>query len=299
MGQMMFITETKNQLTQKHHLALRNLYLPIIGMEATTLYSILNDYNFMNKNNPSYMKLEDIAKTMRISLTELLVAKTKLEAVGLVRTFEKSDNTHFIFVLNAPLDPVAFKKNVTLYSQAIKQIGDLIFERVYFSTKELMVKKDDFNEVTVKYHDVFEVVADNQTTLEIPVVKFKNKQEAIKGLTTPQFVKFITSEKVSPTQLALFQRLQNSGLSSWSINEIVDYSFEINGKVVSAHIEAIANDLISKSITNPEDIRTEMTNAKSGAKPTESNISQPQVDVSSKTDDMAWNDIFESLGGEL
>lgn len=299
MDQIMFITETKNQLTQKHHMALRNLYLPIIGMEATTLYSILNDYNYMNRNNPSYMKLEDIAKTMRISLTEVLVAKTKLEAVGLIRTFQKSDDTHFVFVLNPPLEPVAFKKNVTLYSQAIKQIGDLIFERVYFSTKELMVKKDDFKEVTVKYHDVFDVVADNQTTLEIPIVKFKNKQEAIKGLTTPQFVKFLTTEKVTPSQLALFQRLQNSGLSSWSLNEIVDYTYEINGKVVSAHIETIANDLISKSITNPEDIRTEMENAKKGSKPTESNIVKPQENISSKADDMAWTDIFESLGGEL
>lgn len=299
MSDIMFTTELKNEISQNSLISLRNLYLPIIGMEAVTLYSIINDYHTLNKSNPTYISINDIASTMRMEPSEVLVAKKKLEAVGLLRVFERADNKHFIFSINTPLSPEAFKKNSILYRAAIKQIGDLVFERVYFNTKENNIKKDDFKEVTVKYHDVFDLPSDNiGNTLEMPMVKFNNKDEAIKGTTPYQFVKYISDVKVSPSQMALFQRLQNSGLSSWSINEIIDYSFEVNGSIVANHIEVIANDMISKAITNPLDIKVEMSNAKSISKSSEG-ISKSIEKEMTTNEDLSWNDIFDSLGGEI
>lgn len=272
MEKNMYITEAKQDLTVKHNIALRNLYLPIIGMEAITIYSLLCDSHYMNKANPSYTPLEDLTNTSRINILDFMTAKSKLEAVGLIRTFENANNTHFLFILNPPLLPEEFRNNNTLYSDTIKQVGEVVFERIYFSTRETRIKKDNFKEITSKYHDVFEIKTNKFTTLEIPMVNFANKVEAIKGTNSSQFIKYISGEKVSPTQLRLIQRLNNSGLSSQSMNEIIDYTYEINGKVVSNHIETIANDMISKNITNPNDIRVEMNNAKKNNKPTDSNV---------------------------
>lgn len=303
MSKIMFVTEVKNKITYENYISVRNLYMPIVGMESITLYSILNDYNYINKSNPTYHYIKDISDTMGISLDDLIKAKNKLEAVGLLRTFEKSDNNTFIFLLNPPLKPEYFRKNQMLFQKCVKQIGEVIFERFFFATKTPKMIKDEFKEVTIKYQDVFDITVQSQeSTLEIPMVKFKNKKDAIKGLMTAQFVKFISGETVSPSQLALIQRLQNLGISSQSINEIVAYTFEINDRFVSNHIEKIANDMISKGITNPVDIKKELDGARKFQKSHHSDIKQ-QI-VSSSTDavqetSLSWNDIFDTLGGEL
>ena len=302
MKELLFITELKQQINEKHKLALRNLYLPILGMEPIILYQLLIDYNEMNQGKKAYYEWKDIAKTSRMSIIELDIAKKKLEAVGLLRTFVSPDEIHHIFTINPPLLANEFKNNSLLYREAVKQIGDLLFERTYFATQEIRIAKDEFAESTAKYHDVFDAnVQQQQNTLDMPKVNFENKDDAVKGLTSSQFINYITNNRVSPTQLSMIQRVQNAGLSSWSLNEIIDYTFVVEGKIVSNYIESIANDLINKNITDPKDIRLELHNAKENSERLSSSTTskEEKVEDTVSTTDSDWNDIFNSLGGEL
>ncbi len=301
MSKIRFITELKNTLTHEDNIIIRNLYTPIIGVNSTTLYSILNDYNYINKKTPTYNDFDDIAKTMNIDFEELIESKNKLEAVGLLRTFERNDSTSFLFLINPPLMPADFKKNKMLTKNCMDQVGEIIFNRFFFAVKHQEIIKNDFKEVTIKYQDLFNLFEPNtQNTLEIPLIKYRNRDEAIKGLTSSQFVKFLTSDIVTPSQLNLIQRLQSSGLDSWSINEIIAYTFESNGKFVSNHIEKIANDMISKGITSPHKIAKELEAARKHQSKNHYDVEEiHQKNSPEDHTELSWNDIFETLGGEL
>lgn len=294
-----FTTELKNNLDEKDFLILRTLYTPVIGKDAVMLYSLLFDYYNLSKNNGSFYSFNDLAITLGLSEEDLILERRKLEAVGLVRTFEKADNIHFIIKLNQPLSASQFRNNVLLYKSAISKIGELMFERIEFSTKFKELAKDDFSEVSVKYQDMFsmEMPVENNisSTLEIALPSVKSKEEGISGLTAPQFVYYLTGNKVSPSQLTTIQQIQNNGFSSKSINLIIDYSFEINDSIVSAHIRTIANDMLKKDIKDAKEIENELNAARASRKTV---IKAERVtELENADSNENWEDLFKNLGG--
>lgn len=301
----MFITEMKNELNAAQRVCLRNLYTPILGSNAIMLYQLLIDYHEFNIGTPSYYLFKDVSKTLRVEESRLMTELIKLESLGLIRKFEKADGIHFIIVINAPLCPNELLRNKILVNHAKKQIGELVFERVIFSLKELVLDKSDFKEITKKYQDVFELEEEPKqiNTLEMPIPKFNNIDEAIKGLSSSQFIKFISGNKVTPVQLTLVQKLQNSGFASDSINQITKYSYSKNNKIVSRHIEVIAADFVKKNILQAGMIEQELNSAFMNNAITKKqenySISQESKPKKAVTNDLSWNDIFDSLGGEL
>ncbi|MCK5807051.1 MAG: hypothetical protein KAG91_01495 [Mycoplasmataceae bacterium] len=305
MGKNMFITEMKNELNTSQRVCLRNIYTPILGTDAIMVYQLLIDYHAFNLGNPSYYLFKDISRTLRIEEPQLMTELVKLESLGLIRRFEKTDGIHFIITINAPLSPNELLKNKAIVGHAKKQIGELIFERIIFSLKDSTLDKSDFREVTKKYQDVFDLETPiNQTnTLEMVVPKFNNIDEAIKSLSPAQFIKYISGSKVTPVQLQLIQKLQNSGFASNSINQITKYSYTKNNKIVSRHIEVIADDFVKKGILKANLVEQELNAALDNSKtvPIEHNgfETKPQKPKKVITNDLSWNDIFDSLGGEL
>ncbi|MCK5866991.1 MAG: DnaD domain protein [Mycoplasmataceae bacterium] len=302
MSKNMFITEMKNELNTAQRVCLRNLYTPILGTGAIMLYQILIDYHKFNMGNPSYYLFKDISKTLRMEETELITELIKLESLGLIRRFEKTDGIHFIITINPPLTPKELIKNKIITNHAKKQIGELIFERIIFSLKESVLDKASFREVTKKYQDIFdlEIEIKQNNTLEIQVPKFSNIDEAIKSLAPSQFIKYISGNKVTPIQLSLVQKLQNSGFASDSINQIIKYSYLKNNKIVSRHIEVIAEDFVKKNILKNNKVEEELNAAFSNAYSTigEKKYTE-QKSKKTENNDLSWNDIFDSLGGEF
>lgn len=299
MRRTQFMTELKANIGEMDFLTLRTLYTPVIGKDAVMLYSLLFDYYNLSKNNGSFYSFNDLAITLELSEEALIMERKKLEAVGLIRTFEKADNIHFIIRINQPLSPAQFRGNALLYKSAVAKLGELMFERIEFSTKVKELSKDDFAEVSVKYQDMFSMelpaVKSMESTMEMALPSIKSKEEAISGLTSAQFVYFLTGNKVSPSQLTTLQQIQNFGFSSKSINLIVDYSFEINDTIVSAHIRTIAKDLLSKDIKDAQSVQNELEAAKASRKST---IKAEKVaELESAQINENWEDLFKNLGG--
>ena len=302
MEKQLFLTECKKDLSNNDYSFLRSLYLPIIGSESIILYSLLNDYYSTYKNNPTYIELNDLSKIMDITLEKIFTLKKQLEAVGLIRTFKKEKNNHFIFLINPPLKPKDFRNNSLLYKAAISKIGEVIFERIYFHNQNKEIKKDYFQEVTTKYQDMFDIEEKvSKKIIETPdIIKFENKEEAIKNLSSIEFISFISNKKSSPSQSSMIQRIQELGLSFNSINEIIDYSFEKNNKIVSNHIEVIAKDLITKNITSSFLIKAELKEAKSSMHKTSKKPKIKKIiEVNNTSNNNSWNEILNSLGGSF
>lgn len=263
--QKLFVIEKKDTFSPKDGLYLRNLYQPLISNQATMLYELFLDYYYLNKTYKTYFHLKDLTIVLGISHQELIKEKQKLEAVGLIRTFAKSDNEHFIIAINKPLSIDKFVKNSLLYKALIAKIGEEMFERIAFAFKKPQLDKASFNEVTTKFQEVFSVPTINEesnTTLELSLPFVKSKDEAIKSLTSGQFFSYLTTHKPSYSFLKTINEIQQLGFASYAINLMIDYSFEVNGKVVNNHIKKIAKSLYSKELIGFEVIKSDLANAK-------------------------------------
>ncbi len=94
---MKFTVEKNTDIINNDLKTLRNLYTPIIGTNSTCLYELFLDYSNLNNQIITYFPIKDVESTLGLSSDEVKMARKKLEAVGLIRTYEKADNYHFIF----------------------------------------------------------------------------------------------------------------------------------------------------------------------------------------------------------
>ena len=294
-----FFVELKEEINLKDFSNLRLLYSPIIGHRAIMLFQIFFDYFNLNRYNNSFYQLSEISKIMNLKIVEIEKERIKLEAVGLLRTFEKADNISFLFRLNKPLSPESFRKNSFLFRHILSKIGELIFERIEFSQKTKKINKDEFRETTIKYQDLFDLQKEHEeisNTLEIVLPTDKSKKEAIASLTFSQYVYYLTSARISPSQLHIFQSLLNQGFSSRSLNLIIDYSFIRNNRIVANHVKKIAEDLLSKEIKDSHSVELELKMAL--ANRTNKIKETPIFKEENKDEDIEnWSDLFNSLGG--
>ena len=297
-----FITELKMPLELLDFSIIRNLYQPIIGVESVALYGLLFDYHLMSKYKKTFYSFNELIINLKLSLNDFELARKKLESVGLIRTYEKADERQYIIIINKPMTASRFRKNSLLYKLLINNIGELAFERFEFSTKEDILSKDEYKEVTIKFTDIFDLPQVNmRNTLEFEIPKNMNKDKAIKSLAPLQFAGYLENRKPSPSFLILSQEMQSSGLSTESINTIFDYSFNVNGKIVQEHVRVIFKDLIKKNVKSFNEIKSELESAfnnrnshyvtknlKSG------DLSKIEKDIDEL--DSSWEEIFNSLG---
>ncbi len=303
-----FIIEVKNPLNKDDFIRLRFLYLPIIGNDSAMLYSLLNDLYLLDKHKKMFLNWKEIKNILKISYEDLEIAKNKLEAIGLLTSFEKSDNVTFIYSLNKPSSAQNIRKNnVILYKEIIKNVGERTFEKIYFHYHKNLLDKSEYKNITLKYQEVFKMhkQEENKNTLLIPLYQIDSVEQAIKELNSLQFIYFLTSEKASPSQISLINRIQLQNISYHSLNLIINYSFEKNGFIVNNHVEKIANDLISKSIYSPQAIEQELLNARNNLKKTKfggenkKNLKKDQTEDDNSLSSKDWRDIFKKLGGDL
>lgn len=261
---MKFTVEKSIDIINNDLKTLRNLYMPIIGPISVSLYELLLDYSELNNQIITYFPMKDVESTLGVSSDEVNIARKKLEAVGLVRTYEKADNYHFIFTINKPLSPSQLRSNSILFNMITKKISVETFERFEYSSRTTKYEKSEFKETTLKFQDIFAFenhVPEIQTTHELPSKTPDSIEDAIAGLNPPQFVAYLTNKRVQRSMISMLNDLTNSAFSSRTINLIIKYSYDVNGKVVKNHVRTIALDLLNKDAITYTMVKEELTTA--------------------------------------
>ncbi len=297
-----FAVELNISISEKDTRNLRNLYTPIIGTEASALYLAFLDYQKFSKNVASYIPFKELEKLLREDSLSLQKSRTKLEAVGLIRTFEKADNVNFLIAMNAPLNVTQFRKNTLLFNLFIDQVDESTFERFEYLERNSKFNKDDFSEVSAKFQDIFDINTKPKSnkienTLELSNVAKQTVEESIKGMTPVQFVLLITEKKITNAVYSTVSHLQNLGMKQSSINEIINYSFKVNGKVVSNHISVIGNDMVVKEKTTHNEVKAELFAALNSKTTIEAK--EEEKKPASKGELLEWDELFDSIGGDL
>lgn len=132
------------------------LYQPIIGHVATSLYFTLIDDLDKKETMSDDLTHYHLMSTMKLRLESVIIAREKLEAVGLLRTYLKKDTiNHYAYLIYSPLPAAEFLNhpilNIVLYNNIGKNEYDKIVE--YYKVPRINLK--DYEEITSSFSETF------------------------------------------------------------------------------------------------------------------------------------------------
>ena len=138
------------------------LYQPIIGYSATSLYFTLIDDLDRNEVMSDNLTHHHLMSTMQLKLSEIIIARKKLEAVGLLKTYFKKDTVnHYVYLIYSPISASEFLNhpvlNIVLYNNLGKKEYDRIVD--YFRIPKVNLK--DYEDITSSFNNVFTSVSGN------------------------------------------------------------------------------------------------------------------------------------------
>jgi len=131
------------------------LYKPIIGSDAMSLYFTLwSESEGQSTEELNHYYLMDV---LNMSLKKIFDARVALEAIGLMKTWKKDDESkrEFIYEVLAPLDATSFFSEPILATS----LYSVIHEKAYLRIRERFVKKqmvqNGYEHVSRDIQDVF------------------------------------------------------------------------------------------------------------------------------------------------
>ena len=116
-----YIIYNKGIITDDKIKILSNLYQPIIGSRAVSLYlTLFNDLNRKSDSSKLYTH-HHLMTSMQLKLDDIIDARLKLEGIGLLKTYlKKGEIDEYIYILYSPISAYEFFNhpilNVFLYN---------------------------------------------------------------------------------------------------------------------------------------------------------------------------------------
>lgn len=130
------------------------LYQPIIGSNALVLYQHLQT-NEEEYNKPTkHFWLQDL---MDISINDLSLARKKLEAIGLFKTYvrQKDEGHHYIYMIQNVIKAKEFLSDDILSLLLLDKVGEKRFESLATLFLPRQVDVNEYVEITSKYTEVY------------------------------------------------------------------------------------------------------------------------------------------------
>jgi replication initiation and membrane attachment protein len=154
-----YVVATNGLLNEYDRKVLTFLYQPLIGSTCFSLYMTLwaeLEENRLWSETSSHHLLMNL---LGINLKDIYEARLKLEGIGLLKTFVKTDEEQrsFIYELHPPLNPEQFFLDGMLNIYLYRKIGRNHFARLkqFFSDQEKPLDEGFLN-ITKAFQDVFE-----------------------------------------------------------------------------------------------------------------------------------------------
>ena len=157
-----YIVVNKTVLNESDRKIITMLYQPIIGYTAVSLYFTLKDDLLKWELMSSELTHHHLMATMQLKLNEIIVAREKLEAVGLLKTYFKEDHVNnYIYMLFSPLSAHEFLNHPILNIVLYNNLGKKEYERLvsYFKVPKINLK--DYSDITKSFDSVFTSISGN------------------------------------------------------------------------------------------------------------------------------------------
>jgi replication initiation and membrane attachment protein len=218
-----YIVINKTILTEIDTKILTMLYQPIIGTNSINLYltlcADLDKNEFMSEEESHH----HLMTSMRMRLEDIVVAREKLEAIGLLKTFYKKndDINNYIYQLFSPISASDFFSHPILNIVLYNNVGKKEYERIVNYFKVPRVNLSSYEDITRSFSDIFE---------STPGTMFENALKDIKNvhkldINIESKIDFELLESIIPSGL-LNRRTFNKDIRK--LIENISYIYDLN-----------------------------------------------------------------------
>lgn len=171
-----YVVINKSIITEEDKKILNMLYLPIVGSLPIMLYNILlNDLDKLQliSSSSTHAKL---LSNLHVSPNELTDARNVLEAIGLLKTYFKTDTVNnYIYELYSPVSAHEFFShpifNIVLYNN----VGKNEYDKLVACFKMPKINKEGYTELTHSFNEVFESIPYTSSNISSENIRKYNK----------------------------------------------------------------------------------------------------------------------------
>ena len=189
----------KTVLNEEDHKIISMLYQPIIGYTAVSLYDTLKDDLDKLEVMSEELTHHHLMSTMQLDLNEIVVAREKLEAVGLLKTYVKQENTNnYVYLLYSPLSAAEIFNHPVLNIVLYNNLGKKEYNKLLSYFKLPKVNLNGYTEITKSFDNVFSSV--EKTSLDIIsdiTKKESNNIEISKGIDFDELISSIPEDELN------------------------------------------------------------------------------------------------------
>ena len=167
-----YIVVNKTILSSEDRKKITMLYQPIIGHTAVSLYFTLIDDLEKREFMSGELTHHHLVSTMKIKLPDIIIAREKLEAIGLLKTFFKEDNVNnYVYALYSPLPVNEFFNHPILSVVLYNNLGKKEYDKLinYFKVPKINLK--DYKDITASFSSIFSITSGNVSTDSEDVVE--------------------------------------------------------------------------------------------------------------------------------
>lgn len=157
-----YIVINKTILSNEDRKKITMLYQPIIGHTAVSLYFTLIDDLEKKEFMSGELTHHHLVSTMKIKLPDIIIAREKLEAIGLLKTFFKEENVNnYVYALYSPLPVNEFFNHPILSVVLYNNLGKKEYDKLlnYFKVPKINLK--DYKDITASFSSIFSITGGN------------------------------------------------------------------------------------------------------------------------------------------
>jgi len=116
----------KTVLKEQDRKIITMLYQPIIGYVATSLYFTLIDDLDQREIMSEDLTHHHLMSTMQLKLDQIVIARKKLEGVGLLKSYYKKEHVNnFVYLIYSPMSASDFLNHPILNVVLYNNIGEI------------------------------------------------------------------------------------------------------------------------------------------------------------------------------
>ena len=175
------------------------LYQPIIGYTAVSLYYTLIDDLDRSEVMSHDLTHHHLMATMQLKLDDIVIAREKLEACGLLKTYYKAGNINqFVYLIYSPMSAHEFLNHPILNVVLYNNLGKKEYERIvnYFKIPHINLK--EYEDITSSFDQVFTSTRGNVLEVNEEIRKRENHQPILdKGIDFNMLISSIPSSMMN------------------------------------------------------------------------------------------------------
>lgn len=148
------------------------LYQPIIGFTAVSLYFTLLDDLDKSSLMSEAQTHHHLMATMQLKLEDIVIAREKLEGVGLIKTYlKKGSINNYVYLVYSPISANDFFNHPILNVVLYNNLGKKEYEKLLNYYKIPRISLKDYEEITANFDEVFTSIRGNVIEMSEDITK--------------------------------------------------------------------------------------------------------------------------------